>query len=538
MNNDLPLPQTSATSEGVKAATWNDEESSERRRRVVLAVSILIGLALIGWVLVDVTAVSAATVATKQAIMDYLDRPLMVLNTFFVIIALVFLIGPWGRVRLGSDDSRPALATRTWLFMMFAAGIGAGIVFWAAAEPLFHEASGLFDASDPMSTPADKVLAAQLFSYGFHSWACYSMIGIAIGYFGFRKGMPLTFSSAVGRGLDVVMSGKAVGFGSGLGDLLAIFGMLFGIGGSVAAGTLQISSGFMQVTGMTGSISGALAVCVLLSILGVSLLVSISGSDRGLALASNINIFIAIGLMLFIFFASDVALHLERLWHLVFNYPLMAVEITKETFVGPPSYREWIRDWPITYFLWSMSWSPFVGAFIAEISRGRTIRQTLLGALIFPTIFSGIWFTIVGGWSLEADKLSGGLVSQAVQEDVSQAVFYTLRSLPFSEISLVVGVVLAGIFLVTTCAAGILILSVISTGKEKPGRMHQIFWAGTMAAVAVIVVVSNKLDVIRAVPIFAAVPIAILGVVAVSALIIDVMGETREDRDSQGRLQD
>ncbi len=497
------------------------------RQRMVMVVSIIFGLGLIAWVFVDARSLADAASATKRFVMDHFDKPLMVLNTLIVLVAFVLLLGPWGRIRLGSDDSRPTMSTVSWLLVMFSASVGAGMVYWAAAEAFFHIDSGVFETSGVGKDMEDRVLSAELFSYGFHAWGCYSVIGVAIGYFGFRKRQPPTFSSAVDGGLVKLLPKRFALFGGGISDCLAVVGMIFGIGGSIAAGVLQMASGFNEIFSSQGEPSTLVAMIVLAVIILVSWGASVSGASKGLSLVSNINIAIAVVMLIFILVAGDFSVVTQRVGALFVNYVPATFDVTINTFNGSEDYQQWSRDWPITYFLWTMSWSPFVGAFIAEVSKGRTIRETLLGTFVFGTVLTIIWFGILSGWSMEADKLSGGEMGPSVLKDVSNGIFQSLEKLPFSQLTQAVAIVLAGIFLITTCAAGILILGVMSTGKEKPGISYQIFWAVVLSTVALMVILTNTIDVIRAAPTFAALPITLFGMLAIIALLINLRAESK-----------
>ena len=500
------------------------------RQRMVMIISVLFGLGLITWVMIDAGSMATAASATKNLIMSRLDQPLMILNTFVVLVAIFLIFSPWGSIRLGSDDSRPTMSTTSWLLVMFSASVGAGMVYWAAAEAFFHIDSGVFETQGAGSTMEDRVMAGELFSYGFHSWACYSVVGVAIGYFGFRKKQPPTFSSAVDGGLVKILPRRIALFGGGISDCLAVVGMIFGIGGSIAAGVLQMASGFNEVVSSQSEPSTFVAVIVLAVIIITSWGASVSGASKGLSLISNLNIAVAVLLMLFILFAGDFGVLITRLGNLFVNYIPATFDVTIRTFTGDEEYRQWSRDWPLTYFLWSMSWSPFVGAFIAEVSKGRTIRETLLGTFVFGTILAMIWFGILSGWSMEADRLSDGAIGPAVLDDVSNGIFLSLEQLPFSQITQIIAIILAGVFLITTCAAGILILGVMSTGKEKPGIPYQVFWAVVLSMVAIMVILTNTIDVIRAAPTFAALPITMFGFLGIIALLFSLRAEGKSTK--------
>ncbi len=489
------------------------------RQFFVLVGSFAIGLVIIIWAFADAPGMAQAASDVKEYMLQHLAGPLMISATVFLLVAIFLIFSKWGKIRLGGDDEKPAINTITWLCMMFSAGVGATLVFWAAAEPLIYKQYSIFQSSAGTGDEVVQIIATQMFGWGLHSWACYALVGVAIGYFGFRQKQPPTFSSPLQSGFQAFMPKMPANVLGALGDCLAIAGMLFGIGASIAVGILMVTSGLHNVSGGAIPNNSSTGLLILFFLMFFSLMASLSGMKRGLALASNLNIAIAIAFVIYFAVSTDSVLALKRIGAVGAEYPSRIFEITYKTFYGDAEFIKWIREWPLTYFFWTVSWSPFVGAFLAEISRGRTIRQMLLGTLIFPTTFATVWLVIIGGWALDLDAIENGALAASVKSDIANGIFLALDPLRWGDQAKLAATILAAIFLVTTIAAGVLVLGVLSTGKATPGKRHQIFWAMALGAVAAVVVLTKSIDVVRAAPVFAAGPLIILTLVAVFATL-------------------
>ena len=511
-----------------------DSEASGKqpfnRQFFVLLGSLGIGTVIIGWAIIDASGMAQAASNVQDYMLLHLGSGLMIANTLFLMVAVFLIFSKWGKIRLGSDDAKPALNTVTWLFMMFSAGVGATIVFWAAAEPLIYLQYSRFDnvATEEI---ASRLIAAQLFGGGgLHMWACYALVGVAIGYFGFRKKQSLTFSSPLQSGFLTFMPRIPANILGVFGDCLAVTGMLFGIGASIAIGALMLASGLNEATAGKIPNNNTSNLLILLALIFSSLTASLLGLKRGLAFVSKVNILIAIAFVVYLTIFTDLQLILRRLGTMTYHYPSAIFEITYKTFSKDAEYIRWIQEWPLTYFFWTVSWSPFVGAFLAEISQGRTIRQMLLGCLLFPTVFGAVWLVVIGGWAIDLNSAENGALATAVYEDISNAIFLALDPLPWGAQAKMAATILAGIFLVTTMAAGVLVLGVLSTGKATPGKRHQIFWAAALGAVAAVVVLTKSIEVVRAAPVFAAGPLILLTLFAVLATLRFLRDEQKDEQ--------
>jgi choline/glycine/proline betaine transport protein len=401
---------------------------------------------------------------------------------FTVTALLVFLLylalSQYGGIRLGPDDARPDYGTFTWFSMLFAAGIGTVLMFWGVAEPMSHFARPPIEGIEPSSREsAALAMNFAFYHFGLHTWTIFAMPGLAIGYFAYRHGLPIRISS-----LFYPLLGRRIYGPWGMAiDIVAVLGTLFGVATSIGLGTLQMTSGMNHVAGTPTTAVMQLAILGVITVIA-SISVAL-GLDRGILRLSQFNILIAIALMLFILVTGPTVLivsgMIESIGGYVQNLPWMAT--WTEAFQG----GEWQRSWTVFYWAWTISWAPYVGIFIARISRGRTIRQFVAGVLLAPTVFTVVWFSVFGLAAIDLELNRGFEISALVSQDVTIALFSFLQSFPLPLLLSTLSLVIIVVFLTTSADSASLVIDMLSRDAKQASLVRQrVFWTLAQGSVA------------------------------------------------------
>ncbi|WP_460866978.1 BCCT family transporter [Rhodococcus aerolatus] len=436
--------------------------------------------------------------------------------TGFVVFAVLCGVTRIGAIRLGRDDEQPEFGLLSWFAMLFSAGMGIGLVFYGVAEPLSHyvtppEAGGVAGSTD---AAANQALELTMFHWGLHAWAIYVVVGLGLAYMTYRRGRPLSvrwlLEPLLGRRRVEGWIGHTV-------DTVAIVGTLFGVATSLGFGVQQILAGLGYLGWLDYS---TLAVVVLIAIItGVAIFSVLSGVDKGLKWLSNTNMGLAAALAVFVLLLGPT-LFLTQSWVENLGGYLQALpEMALRT--APFSDDGWAGDWTIFYWGWWMSWAPFVGMFIARISRGRTIREFIAGVLITPTVIGSLWFTIFGDAAILRQRDGASLlVDGEVNNDTS--LFQFLEGLPLGTITSVLAIAVIVFFFVTSSDSGSLVIEILSTGGDtETPKATRVYWAtleGVAAAVLLLVGGSASLTALQTVSIATAVPFSIVLVLACVSL--------------------
>ena len=530
--------------EELRNAKTEQAVSARRNRKLTLdkvtfGITGAIAVAFVVWGFVGRDSLSETSKGALNWVMEYTGWLFMVLASLFVIFVLWLALGKFGNIPLGKDGEKPEFRTVSWVAMMFAAGMGIGLMFYGVAEPLFHYISpppGTVDGRTPDAI--QTAMATSIFHWTLHPWAMYAVVGIAMAYGTYRLGrkqlVSAAFTSLFGIRMVEGPLGKFI-------NILAIFATLFGTAASLGLGALQIGSGLTS-NGWMGEV-GTPVLVVIVAILTFCFVASaVSGISRGIQWLSNINMVLAVVLALIVFVAGPTLFILNLIPSAVGDYARDLAEMSSRTeAVGDDALRSWMTSWTIFYWAWWISWTPFVGLFIARISRGRTIRQFVTGVLLVPSIVSVIWFCIFGGAAFhvqqEADKAgTPGLVTMvdgAPSINFDGALFDLVKNLGMPE-WLTVGVialamVLVAIFFVTGAdAASIVMGSLSSNGAEHPRRGVVIFWGTLTGAVAAVMLLaggdepSEALSGLQRVTIVAALPFILVMLLLCFALAKDL----------------
>ena len=420
---------------------------------------------------------------------------------FMLVIYLAF--SRFAHLRLGADDSEPEYSYGSWFAMLFSAGMGIWLMFFGVSEPMTHfleppvGEGGTIDA-------ARNAMQVTFFHWGLHAWAIYIIIGLALAYFSFRHDLPLTLRSA----LYPVIGDKIYGKWGNAVDIFAILGTMFGVATSLGLGVMQVNAGLNYLFGLPVSI--VVQVALIAAITCAATISVVAGLDAGIRRLSELNLVLALLLMVFVLIAGPTVMLLSSLIQNIGMYLSGLVDMTFRIYAYEPN--EWIGNWTLFYWAWWISWSPFVGMFIARISRGRTIREFILGVLLVPSGFTFLWLTIFGnsGLWLEMHEAGAGLAT-AVQTNMPTAIFVLLDQLPLTGITSALATMLIVTFFVTSSDSGSLVIDIISSGgAENPPVWQRIFWAVSEGAVAATLLVAGGLAALQTAAISSALPLIIV----------------------------
>ncbi|WP_309109040.1 BCCT family transporter [Arthrobacter sp.] len=543
----LNLPDTEETEQILQELREAEAEQAARlgRRRslpldkTTFGITGVLALAFVIWGFAGRDSLATTSQNALDWVMQYTGWLFMGLASLFVVFVLWLALGKFGTIPLGKDGEKPEFRTVSWVAMMFAAGMGIGLMFYGVAEPLYHYVSpppGTVDGRTPEAI--QTAMATSIFHWTLHPWAMYAVVGIAMAYGTYRLGRRQLISAAFTSlfGVKIVEGpvGKFI-------NILAIFATLFGTAASLGLGTLQIGSG-MTSNGWVGEIGTPFLVVIVAILTSCFVASAVSGISRGIQWLSNINMVLALILALIVFVAGPTLFILNLLPAAVGNYARDLTEMSSRTeAVGDEALRGWMSGWTIFYWAWWISWTPFVGLFIARISRGRTIRQFVTGVLLVPSVVSVIWFCIFGGAAFhvqqEADKANTpGLVTMVdgtPSVNFDGALFDMVKNLGMpvwaAAAVIVLAMVLVAIFFVTGAdAASIVMGSLSSNGSEEPRRGVIIFWGTLTGAVAAVMLLaggnepSEALSGLQRITIVAALPFVLVMLLLCFAITRDL----------------
>jgi glycine betaine transporter len=418
---------------------------------------------------------------------------LFVLTTAaFVIFSGYLALSRYGNIKLGPDDSEPEFSTFSWVSMMFATGMGIGLIFWGVAEPLTHLNAPPMGMAKP-GTPSAARLAMEytFFHWGLHPWAIYAVIGLAIAYFAYRKGYGNLISGTF-RPLMGDAAGRAPGKAI---DVIAIFATLFGSATSLGLGALQITGGLDNVFDGSGK-SVALALIVIWVLTACFVVSAVTGIEKGVQFLSNANALAAVVLVLFLFVVGPTVFMLSTFTEGVGGYLTQLPTMSGRTGAFDGVQSDWLNGWTIFYWAWWISWTPFVGMFIARISKGRTIRQFVAYVIVVPSLVSFVWFSIMGGAAFHLQLNKGVDLGKTLSQDGTESILFTvLRDYPLSSITVVLAIFLIAIFFITGADSASIVMGMLSQhGEEEPKRWLVIFWGVAQGAVASVLLWSGGDD--------------------------------------------
>ena len=438
----------------------------------------------------------------------------------FLIGSIVVAFSDWGRIKLGPDDSEPEFSFMAWFAMLFSAGMGIGLMFFGVAEPIEHYLNAPF--GEP-GTPekAEQAVVLTFFHWGLHAWAVYVVVGLSLAYFSFRRGLPLTIRSA----LYPLIGERIYGPIGHAADVVAIVGTLFGVATSLGFGVSQINAGLDTLFGIGISVQIQVLLVAVITLIATTSVMA--GLDAGIRRLSEWNLYLAIGLLVFVLVMGPTLYLIGAYVENIGEYVSQLADLTLR--VGAYGETEWISGWTLFYWGWWISWSPFVGMFIARVSRGRTVREFVFGVMFGPALFTFLWMTVFGNSALRIGLADAAApVLQVVRDgNMELALFAFLETLPLSSITSVVGILLVTTFFVTSSDSGSLVKSTLASGGSlNPPAWQRFFWAITEGVVASALLLAGGLAALQAATIAAALPFTIVIFLAFIGLIKAFSEET------------
>ncbi|MCW1249205.1 BCCT family transporter [Acaricomes phytoseiuli] len=426
----------------------------------------------------------------------------------FIAFALWIGLSRYGDIKLGQDEDKPEFSLMSWFALLFAAGMGIGLVFFGVAEPLNHFASPRPGSTGSPVELAQQAMTQTYLHWGVHAWAIYVVVGVSIAYAVHRKRRPISIRWT----LEPLLGAKRVSGGWGnLIDTVALVGTLFGVATSLGLGVLQISAGLDEANILAATQQTQIG--LILGIITLTILSVVSGVGKGMKWLSNTNLILAGLFMLFVLFTGPTLFLLREFVQSIGNYLQNVIGLTFNTLAFSGAEGEaWQAAWTTFYWGWWISWAPFVGIFIARISKGRSVREFVAGVLLVPTALGFLWFAVLGGAALFRELFGrGGLVGPDGSVDTEGALFALLADLPGGAFLTIGAVLLIGIFFITSADSGALVMGMISTGGDtEPRRWLRIFWALAAAAVAIALLVANGLQAIQTAAILTALPFSVV----------------------------
>lgn len=441
----------------------------------------------------------------------------------FIGLALWLLFSRHAGTRLGRDDERPSFSRFSWFAMLFSAGMGIGLVFYGVAEPMMHYAS-LPGVAPRSAEAAARAVPVTLFHWGIHAWSTYLLLGLAIAYFSFRRGLPLAIRSC----LHPLLGDRIHGPIGHAVDILAVFGTLFGLATSLGLGAMQISAGLAYVFGTAhGTPTQLVLIGVITAVATVSL---VTGLDRGIRRLSEANLLLASALLLFVFVVGPTAHLAGSLFTNVVGYARQLATRTFAFDLLTGDAASWSRSWTVFYWGWWIAWAPFVGMFVARISRGRTIREFVLGVLLVPPAVAVVWFTVFGDTALVLEATAGG-ISEAVSQDLATAIYVVLDRLPLATLTSSLTVAVVAVFFVTSSDSASFVVDMLTSGGHpNPPRWQRVFWAVTEGACAAVLLYAggrSALTALQAVVVSIGLPFCVVIVAVGVNLVVALRSEGR-----------
>ncbi|MDF1791322.1 MAG: BCCT family transporter [Thalassobaculaceae bacterium] len=497
-------------------------------------VFVISGLVIVAFVFLTLALQEQAAEAfnaLRVALTSTFDWFFIGAANVFVILCVVLVVTPLGKVRLGGRDAKPDYSYSGWFAMLFAAGMGIGLMFYGVSEPISHfnsslaEGAGSPDSWAPLAGAAGDAeaakalgMAATIFHWGLHPWAIYAIVGLALALFSYNKGLPLTIRSA----FHPIFGDAVWGWTGHVIDILAVFATLFGLATSLGLGASQANAGLEFLFGIPVSeVSQVILIC---GITGLALLSVLAGLDAGVKRLSEINMILAFLLLMFVIivgptmailtgFFSNLVAYLEYL-------PALSNPIGRTD-------ANFSQGWTSFYWAWWISWSPFVGMFIARVSRGRTVREFIVCVLLIPSLVSVLWMTAFGGTAISFVESGVSAISDA---GLPLKLFVMLEQMPLAQITSFIGIVLVIVFFVTSSDSGSLVIDTITAGgKTNAPASQRVFWACFEGLVAIALLLGGGLGALQAMAVSTGFPFTIVLLLACYAIVRGLMSEPKSD---------
>ena len=481
--------------------------------------SMVMIIGFVGFTIYDVEYSGAVFAVGKDFIIGSLDWFYVLVMNGVLFFVFWLLVSRFGDIKLGHDDSEPDFSTFSWICMLFSAGLGSGLIYWGVAEPMYHIADNPYMVNEgikPGSVEAGA-MAIQItnFHWGLHGWALYVLVGLSLAYFAYRKDLPLTLRSA----FYPILGDKIYGPWGNLIDLIGVFGTIFGLATSLGLGVTPIAAGLEKLGWISNTTTNQLIIVALITIAGTTS--AASGVGKGVRILSEANVQVSLALLVAFLILGPTAFALgmmitgagDYLWNV----------IPMGFWIDPEPERQWQAWWTIFYWGWWIAWCPFVGMFIARVSKGRTIRQFCYCVLLVPVSVVILWMGIFGGAATGVDLLYNAGVKEAVANDYASGVFQTISGFGYdwltTPLTIVTTILLVSWFVTSSDSGTLVMCTMLSMGDENPPVKFRIFWGLTSGVVAAVLMLAGGLAALQTASIVAGLPIAILLILMAYGLV-------------------
>ena len=472
---------------------------------LVIGATLFFVVLLVAMILIAPEQTQTLLNAAKSGIFANFSWFYVLAFSVFLGFLVILSVSSLGNIKLGNDEEEPEFGFLSWLAMLFAAGMGVGLMFFGVAEPLTHYLSDITTGS--AEHKQQEALLHTLFHWGIHAWAVYGTIALALAYFGFRYKLPLALRSCFYPLLKERINGKL----GDLIDIMALLATLFGIITTLGFGASQLGAGLHQL-GWISENSFSLQIVVIAVVMSLATFSAISGVGKGVKILSELNLTLAFCLLIFVLVAGPTLYLLSAFSDNIGTYLSNLVQLSFKTYVYEQEHTGWFSGWTILYWAWWCSWAPFVGLFIARISKGRTIREFIFGVLVIPSMFGILWFTVFGNTAIWLnDGEAAGTLGQMISSPET-LLFKFLDYLPLSGVTGLVSLVVISLFFITSADSGIYVLNNIASRDKSlvAPRWQAVMWGGLMSVVAIVLMQSGGLANLQAMTLLVALPFAML----------------------------
>lgn len=488
-------------------------EKGLKKDNSVFIISLVLTISIVLWGIVAQTSFASFANTLMNFLKGYFGWSYLIAMFVFVIFAGVLAFSKYGKIKLGKDNDVPEYSTVSWFAMLFGAGMGIGLVFWGVAEPISHFVSPAPGIEAGTTAAANFAMKASFMHWGFHPWANYSIIGLALAYFQFRKDKPGLISSIF---IPLLGEEKVNGPIGKLIDVLAVFATVAGVATSLGLGTLQINSGLNFLFNIPENTFVQLAIISVITILFIW--TAISGIGKGIKLLGDINLVLAVTLLLLVIILGPTVTFINSFTNGLGQY--LNGFIADSLHVEPFGDNSWIYGWTVFYWAWWIAWAPFVGTFIARISKGRTIREFIGGVIFAPAVVSIVWFSAFGSMGLNLSETIGIEGMEAAAAVPSTALFQVFSHYPLSMVLSMITVVLLSTFFITSANSATFVLGMLSSqGDLNPSRGKQLIWGLLQSLLATSLLLAGGLEALQTASIAAAFPFIFVMIFAILSLM-------------------
>ncbi|MBU9711277.1 glycine betaine uptake BCCT transporter [Evansella tamaricis] len=495
-----------------------------RKLSPVFMISVSIAVAFILWGVIAPSHLNRITSDIQGFLTNNFGWFYLLAATGFLVFSFILVVSPVGRIKLGKQEEEPEYNYLTWFSFLFTAGMGIGLVFWGVSEPMYHfhyppTSEGVEPASQRAAALAIRY---SFFHWGLHPWAIYSVVALALAYFKFRKGSPGVLSAA----FEPLIGDRINGWIGSTINVIVVFATIFGVATSLGFGTAQISGGLSNLFLMNNTTGLQMMIILVITVLYMAS--SLTGLDRGIKILSKTNIILAVILMMFLLFSGPTNFIMNSFTQTLGGYVqnLIRMSFQLDTFIPEST---WVEDWTIFYWAWWIAWAPFVGSFIARVSKGRTIREFVLGVIAVPTLFGALWFAVFGGTAINLELLQGvdiiGVIEDPAQ-GMEVALFVVLQEFPFGIIMSGVAIILIASFFITSADSATFVLGMQTTnGSLNPPNSVKFIWGIIQSSTAAVLLWSGGLEALQTASIIAAFPFAIIMIFMIYSLVKALQAE-------------